>query len=61
MNPCNPNRNPENLARLFSQYVRAIVQFIVWALIGLATIATGYVGVRAILVGVRTVLRALGM
>ena len=61
MNQYNPNRNPENLARIFSQYVRAIVQFIVWAIIGLAAIAAGYVSLRAILVAVRIVLTALGI
>ena len=55
------NRDPLNFARIFSQYIRAIVQFIIWAVIGLAAIAAGYVGVRAILVAVRIVLRALGI
>lgn len=61
MNPYNPNINPENFARVFSQYVRAIVQFVIWAIIGLTAIAGGYVGIRALLVGVRIVLRALGI
>ena len=61
MNPCNPFRNPANIARVFSQYIRAIVHFIIWALIGLAAIAAGYVGIRAILVAVRFVLDALGI
>ena len=61
MNPSNPIRNPENLARVFSMYVRALVQFTIWAIIGLAAVAGAYVGLRAILVAVTTVLKALGL
>jgi len=34
---------------------------VIWAIIGLTAIAGGYVGIRALLVGVRIVLRALGI
>lgn len=57
----NPHQNPENLAQIFAQYVRAVVQFVIWATIGFAALAGAYVGFRAVLVGVRTVLRALGV
>jgi hypothetical protein len=59
MNPL--NHNPEDFARIFSQYVRAIVQFVISAIIGMAVIAAGYVSIRAILVGVKIVLKALGI
>ena len=61
MNSPNQHRNPEYLAQLFAQYVRAIVQIVIWATIGLASLAAGYVGVRAVLVAVRMVLNALGV
>jgi len=59
MNPS--NRNPENFSRIFSQYVRALVQFLIWATIGLTSVAGAYIALRAVLVGVNTVLRALGI
>ncbi len=61
MSPFNPFRNPENIAHIFAQYVRSMVQLLIWATIGLASLAATYVGIRAILVAVRYVLDALGI
>jgi len=59
MNPS--NHNPENFSRIFSQYVRALVQFLISATIGLTAVAGAYIALRAVLVGVNIVLRALGI
>jgi len=61
MNPFNFNRDPENFARLFSQYVRAIVWTLMWAIIAMATIAASYVAVRGIWVAARFVSKAIGI
>ena len=61
MNTPNPNRNPEYIARIFSQFVRALIQFLIWATLGLASVAAAYLAVRAILVAVRMGLKALGI
>jgi hypothetical protein len=61
MNSYNPIRNPENFARVFSQYVRALVQLLIWATIGFVSIAGAYVAARTAWVAVKVVLRALGI
>jgi len=61
MNSPSQFRDPEQWARLFAQYVRAIVSIVFWATIGLASLAAGYAGVRAVLVAVRTIFKALGV
>ncbi len=61
MNLSNPFRNPENIARIFSEHVRSMVRILIWATIGMASLAVAYVCGRAILVGVRIVLGALGI
>jgi len=55
------NRNPQFLAQIFTQYIRAIVQILIWAVIGLASLAGAYVAVRAIWLGVGFVLKAIGI
>jgi hypothetical protein len=60
-NQMSPHPNPENLAQIFAQYVRAVVQVVIWATIGFAALAGGYVGLRAVVVGVKIVLKALGV
>ena len=56
-----PNTNPEHIARTFSQYVKAVVQILVWAVIGLASLAAAYVTIRALWIAVQMILQALGI
>ena len=55
------NHNPENFSRIFAQYVRAIIQLLVWATIGFAFFAATYVAARAVWVAAKAVLNALGI
>lgn len=55
------NQNLQNFARAFSEFVRALVQFLIWATIGFVAIAATYVGARIVLVAAKTVLRSLGI
>ncbi len=59
MNPS--NHNPENFVRVFSQYVRAIIRFLIWSILGFAGIAATYVAVRIVLVAVKAIFNALGI
>ena len=59
MNPS--NHNPENFVRIFGQYVKAIVQFLIWIIIGFSAIATAYVTARVVLVAVKAIFTALGV
>lgn len=56
-----PNANPEYIARTFSQYVKAVVQILVWAVIGLTSLAAAYVTIRALWIAVQMILQALGI
>ena len=55
------NHNPQFLAQIFTLYVRAIVQILIWAVIGLASLVGAYVAVRAIWLGAGFVLKAIGI
>ena len=55
------NHNPENFARVFAQYVRTIVQLLIWATIGFVCIAATYVAARTVLVAAKAILQALGI
>ena len=61
MNLFDPNNNLQNFTRIFSQFVLNMVYFLIWATIGLASLAATYVAVRALLVAVGYTLRALGI
>jgi len=61
MSPFNLNLNPQNLAQTFSQYIRAFVWLLLWAVIGLASLAAAYVAVRAIWVAVQLAMKAIGI
>jgi hypothetical protein len=61
MNPSNPTRNPQELARTFARYVKALVLFVAWGIVGLVSVAGAYLAVRVVLVAVRLVLNALGI
>ena len=55
------NHNPENFSRVFAQYVKAIIQLLVWATIGFAFMGATYVAARAVWVAVKAILNALGI
>jgi hypothetical protein len=55
------NHNPDNFVRVFSQYVWAIIQFLIWSILGFAGIAATYVAVRIVLVVVKAIFNALGI
>ena len=61
MSPFNLNLNPQNLAQTFSQFIRALVWLLLWAIIGLASLATAYVAVRGIWVAVKLAMKAIGV
>jgi len=61
MTPFNLNQDPQNFARIFSQYVKAIVWTLLWVIIALVSLAGGYVAVRGIWIAVKIVLKALGI
>ena len=56
-----PRINPEQIARTFSLYVKAGVRILVWAVIGLASLAAAYLTVRALWIAVQMILQALGI
>ena len=59
------NSNHEDKAKGFTNtytaWIKAIIQLLIWSLIGLAVLAASYVGIRGILVAVKVVLNALGI
>ena len=55
------NLNPQNIAQTFSQHVKAIVWILLWATIGLASLAGAYVAVRSIWVAVKLGMKAIGI
>lgn len=60
MAPLNFNVNPDDIARTFSLYVKAVVRILVWSTVGAASLAGTYVAMRILWVTIQTVLRALG-
>jgi len=61
MNLFDLNNNLQSFIRIFSQFVWNMVYFLIWATIGLASLAATYVAVRTLLVAVGLILRALGI
>ena len=55
------NLNPQNISQMFSQYVKAIIWTLLWAIIGLASLAVAYVAVRGIWVAVKLAMQAVGI
>jgi hypothetical protein len=56
----NLNINPDDLARTFSQYVRAVVRILVWSTIAVISVAATYLAMRILWIVVQMVLRAVG-
>ncbi len=55
------SQNLQNFARAFSDFVRSTVQILIWATICFVAIAATYVGVRIVLVAIKTILQSLGI
>lgn len=53
------NQNPEQIAQVFSRYIKTLVQILVWTTVGLASVAATYIAVTSIWMGVRYILRAI--
>jgi hypothetical protein len=56
----NLNINPDDIARTFSQYVRAIVRILVWSIIAVISVAATYLAMRILWIVVLMVLHAIG-
>ena len=61
MSPLNFNQDPQIYTSIFTQYVKALVRFLLWGTIALASLAGTYVAIRGILIAVKIVLKALGV
>ena len=61
MSPFNFNLNPQDIAQTFSQYVKAIIWILLWATIGLASLAGAYVAFRGIWIAVKLVMKSIGI
>ena len=48
-------------AAIFTDCIKASVQFLIWLVIGLAALAGAYAAIRIILVGVKLILNAFGI
>ena len=48
-------------AAVFTNCIKALVQFLLWLIVGLAALAGAYASVRVILVAVRLILNAFGI
>jgi len=53
------NQNPQFIAQVFSQYVKALVMILVWAIVALTSIAATYVAMRGLWMAVKYVLTAI--
>ena len=61
MSPFNFNQDPVNIARTFSQYVKAMVWILLWILIALASLGGAYLAVRGLWLAVNLVLKSMGV
>ena len=61
--PFLPNRprSPRDLASLVIEYVRALIRIVCGLLLATAALASAYIEIRAILVGIRVCTAALGI
>jgi hypothetical protein len=59
MSPFNFHIDPDNIARVFSQSVKAIVHILLWATIGLASLAAACVVLSGIWAAVKFALKAI--
>ena len=53
------NQNPQLIAQVFSQYVKALVWILIWTVIATASIAGAYVAIRGLWMAVTYVLTAI--
>jgi hypothetical protein len=52
--------NPQTIAAIISEYVRAGLHILIWLTIGIAAMATSYIIIQGILVAVQIISRAIG-
>lgn len=50
-----------NLSAVFADSTRAAIHFLIWLVIGSASLAAAYLGIRVILIAVKIVSKALGI
>jgi hypothetical protein len=55
------NNLPNSIASQFACYVKAGIQLLVWSVIAVAALASGYVAIRGIWAAVKMILAALGV
>jgi hypothetical protein len=60
MTPFHSGKNPQDIARIVSQYVQAMTGLLFWLTVAAASLAATYVAARTIIVAVRVTLKALG-
>ena len=54
-------RKLQRRAGVFTNCIKALVQFLIWLVVGLASLAGAYAAIRIILVGVKLILNAFGI
>ena len=59
MCPINLNRNPQFIAEIFSQHVKALVMILAWTIVALTSICITYVVIRGLWAGVTYFLTAV--
>ena len=50
-----------HLAAIFADSIKAVIHFLIWLVIGSASLAAAYLGIRVILVAVKIISKALGI
>ncbi len=54
-------RKLQRRVAVFTNCIKALVQFLIWLVVGLASLAGAYTAIRVILVGVKLILNAFGI
>ena len=59
MCPLNLKQNPQFMAQIFSQYVKALVMILAWTVIALTSLSLTYVTIRGLWEGAKYILTAV--
>jgi len=54
-------KNPQDIVQILAQYVKAMVEFLFWAIIAAGSLTATYVSARIIIVAARAILKAVGI
>ena len=54
-------RKLQRRAGIFTNCIKALVQFLIWLVVGIASLAGAYAAIRIMLVGVKLILNAFGI